>query len=694
MNDRRRGFIRLAWATAAVLALLTPAASGTVLDGIPLDGRAEAVLVGMLVPILFVLDRRVFDRLHARLVTGALVAAKAASIGLLTTNGLCTELRTDRPVVGPVEAIRFDEPSGFMRSWDVRAHWGAGTPACSAITRRDYPSRASFPVWFVNLLENTNPPHLALNMRMTGVITTSQRGQLGISTAPALGASLVVDGQPVAADSNRQLATWLDPGSHTISLTARLAGDDWRLVPSWQGGTLWSSVLVTLREPSALDRALWWLLPHVTTILAVMLIGGWLVGAVRRSPLDSASLACVALACLMTVSAVWWVPSLSRIAPLAFTPLLLLPAAGRAGGIRAVTWLVGLPWLALAGALAVQHVGEFARYTRGDDWLVYQIAAHRIYLYGYWLEAGESLFYYQPLYRWIAGALHMVFGDSSAGELYWDAASLLIGALLAFHLTRAHLGARAALAAAMFTLVTFTVTPIWYFIGRGLAEISAAAFGWAAALTLARSGGRFGRALLAGVLGVLAYYTRLNQMLFAGSLVVFLLPPSAPSAALRRPIVVLRSFPWRSVAAYASMLALGLLLLGLRAWIYAGTFTIFGGTSFGLNHTGLALTTLFSAEVWANVGHSLLAQTMVNEAFDVRGLVVLAGSMTAVLAVVQVPRLSRVPLVVALSGIGALLGAFVAHAHGYPGRFSIHLVPLATPAALLAIKAVTGTVPR
>ena len=49
-----------------------------------------------------------------------------------------------------------------------------------------------------------------------------------------------------------------------------------------------------------------------------------------------------------------------------------------------------------------------------------------------WLEGGSKMFDYQALYRWISGALHLVFGDSSVGETYVDASCLLAGSLLAF----------------------------------------------------------------------------------------------------------------------------------------------------------------------------------------------------------------------------------------------------------------------
>ncbi len=51
---------------------------------------------------------------------------------------------------------------------------------------------------------------------------------------------------------------------------------------------------------------------------------------------------------------------------------------------------------------------------------MFQRWAYRIYLQGYWLHGGELTFWFQPFYRWIAGALHLVFGDSSMGEFWWD----------------------------------------------------------------------------------------------------------------------------------------------------------------------------------------------------------------------------------------------------------------------------------
>jgi hypothetical protein len=676
----------LVWALVAVIALLVPGPAAGWLDGIPLDGRWEAVLLGMLLPLLCVLERRVFEHRLARVLVGAIIAVKLGAGLLLTTQGLCSEFRADGPVNGPIGTIEIGEPTGLMRSWDVRAHWGGGTPRCSAITRRDYRRRDEFPAWFVNVLDNASPPHRELTMVTRGVVTVGEPGTLAFEITPSNDAVLRVDGAVVqAGGASGRLTAPLTTGAHDVELRSRLTGAGWRFVPSWQGQSVWSSALVTTARPTAVDRALWRVLPGLADLLALSLIAYWLFVAVSLAPLDRWSTVAVLAAAIATGYAAW-TDSMARFAPLALAFVLASPSARRNPGSRTALWLVGLPWMVFAAVLAFPRIGELTLYSAGDDWLSYQVSAYRIYLQGYWLEAGERLFYYQPLYRWIAGVLHIVFGDSSAGEMFWDGACLLTGAMVAFVLCRPWLGGFGALFAAALTLTLFTLTPIWYFIGRGLAEISAGAFAWVAALWLIRSRGGGPRAVLVGgVFAVLAFYTRLNHMLFAGSLMAFLLPPRTTADALRHPKLLWQSLRTSDAVAYASVLVLGLVLLAMRAWAYTGELSPFAGTSLGLNHTGLAPSTVLSVAVWRNVFHSLFAQMIVNEVFDVRGLIVLAGCASAFLAVLQVPRFSRLPLATVVAVLGGLAGALIAHAHGYPGRFSVHLVPLATAAATLAL---------
>jgi hypothetical protein len=97
-------------------------------------------------------------------------------------------------------------------------------------------------------------------------------------------------------------------------------------------------------------------------------------------------------------------------------------------------------------------VGRFTLYEAGHDYWMYQRFAYRIVMQGYWLEGGSTQFYFQPFYRWVSGVLHLLFGDSSAGEFFWEGACFLVSALLAFFLTKASSGFRCGLIAAVITL--------------------------------------------------------------------------------------------------------------------------------------------------------------------------------------------------------------------------------------------------
>ena len=94
------------------------------------------------------------------------------------------------------------------------------------------------------------------------------------------------------------------------------------------------------------------------------------------------------------------------------------------------------------------------------------------------------------------------FGDSSAGEIFVDASSLLIGALLAFWIVKAIAGFRWGVAAGAGSLMTYSLGTTWYFVGRGLSETVGAGFGFAAAFFLLR--GRLGRPRSIAAAGVLA----------------------------------------------------------------------------------------------------------------------------------------------------------------------------------------------
>src|SRR5260221_3366877 len=103
---------------------------------------------------------------------------------------------------------------------------------------------------------------------------------------------------------------------------------------------------------------------------------------------------------------------------------------------------------------------------------MYQRFAYRIVLQGYWLEGGSPTFWFQAGYRWIVGLLHVVFGDSSVGEWYWDGACLLAGALFSFRIARAFAGFRWGFVAAVAPPGVFVLVTAPKPIGIGVGALS------------------------------------------------------------------------------------------------------------------------------------------------------------------------------------------------------------------------------
>jgi hypothetical protein len=247
-------------------------------------------------------------------------------------------------------------------------------------------------------------------------------------------------------------------------------------------------------------------------------------------------------------------------------------------------------------------------------------------------------------------------------------------------------GYRWGMAAAGAVLATFTLGTSWHVIGRGLSEIAAAGWAFLAMFFLLRARrGSVAWVLAAALMGVLMFLTRLNHLLWAATLPVLLLSlrPSTSLAALGPALARIR---WPRVTLYAATLAAALLLFMTRTWYFTGAFSLFHGTSLRHNDTGLRPWTLFDPAVWAKVWHSLASLMWMNEPprVDARAMVMAAGFAIGVAALLQVPVARRVPGALVLAAAGAAFGSLFAHAHGYPGRFSIHAVPLAGAIVALA----------
>ena len=675
----------LVWPALAIVALAWPSRALGPLDGLPLNGRAEALLIGLVIPALLWLNARALNHRVLRGVASALLLLKIGSMAL-TPQGLCARFSTTAPFVGETHTIPIVEPSGWLRSWDIRADWGAETPQCTAIVDRAYASGREFPAWFVNLVDSIRPGHRDLSMAVAGVMHVTSPGMFSLPVAKDMTITGTIGGVAVNSAAAPVLAA-LPAGNHAIALQASLVGSEWSLQPSWNGTDAWSTASFTRGERTALD----WLAPAIafaTTLTAGSLVLLWTLATLLpwREELPVIAWAVVA-SIVMAIAA--GVDSLYRVAPLLLGAAVAIPVRASHRNLKTAFLLIGMPWLAFFAARALPEFGRFTSYTH-DDWLAYQVAAYRIYMGGYWLEGGNLAFDYQPLYRWICGAVHVVFGDSSAGEILLDASSLLAGALLTFSIVKMAAGFRWAIAASAAVLMTFEVGTTWYFVGRGLSEISAAGCGFLAAFMLLR--GRLGRPrsiVAAGLFCGLMFYTRLN-FLIAGLALVALLLPLRVSSSIADLTGYARHLRVRSAIVYVGVVGTSVFLFMTRTWWYTGRFSALYGTSLKNNDIGLRIDTVAEPAVWQKIAHSLATLVFVNEPphVDPRAAFVIAGTIVIVLATLQVPVVRRLPAVVTLAALGTFASGFFVHTHNYPGRMSIPLIPFACAAAAIGARQV------
>jgi hypothetical protein len=673
------------WGILAAGALLWPDRISGPFDGVPLDRVAEAVLVAGLLPALWYLHPRFLRTSRAHACILALVAWKVCSALLFVQDGWCLRFEPARP---------FAKDAGTVpHAWDMRADWRSPNPACSAIMTRSYEELRDFPAWFFNLpppseswpIAADRPPGATVALQVHGFIDAPAAGVLQIDTGPDVTAAVTVDAVPLHGPSP------IGAGLHYVSIDGVLTGDRWALVPRWNGQDIWSSMTTTVRRPSALDLAARPWIRFVPTIAAVVLLVLWLTSAGVEigggALLAWTGLASLLIGWLVQTDRVW----LARWGILALVAAVLVPVRPKLRNLRGAFAMIGIPWLTFVLVSSAPAIGRFIIYDVGHDYWMYQRFAYRIVLQGYWLEGGSIVFYFQPFYRWIVGFLHVVFGDSSAGEWYWDGACLLSGALLSFRITRRYAGFRWGIVAAVTTLAVFVLGTAQYLIGQGLSEISSAGLLSMAALAAIDSRHRrTAAAIAAGVLATLAFYTRLNNLIMAAGVALFALPLDVPVRALIRPAVWWRRVAWRTVLIVASVLALGLFCFAWRTWHYTGVFSVFYGTQryiVSLWQPGAPIGVTLQ-----RVAHSVMLVLTVNDPprLDPYALPILTGAVVAVLSIAGTPGLRDLPAAAVLFFFASIAGAFVAAGWTYTGRFSIHVMPITCALAVCGAARLSG----
>jgi hypothetical protein len=685
------------WGSAAIAVLLWPGRLSGSLDGAPLDQVPEAILLGLVAPFLWWLNPRFVRQRFTQVLIVVLIVAKIGS-SFLEQDGWCVQFETPKPFV--------TDSVGRIKSWDVRADWRSTAPRCSAILARPYKEFKEFPVWFFNMpptdanlpTADDRPPYATLDMVVTGYLHANAAGELIIESGETMKTALVIDGQVIEPVGPARHQTIVEAGRHAIQIRSHLTGNRWALVPLWNGSPIGSSgfATATLASVDAGDRRLRVPLAWLIALTTWLLIAGWVASFIWqwRDPvtLGFAAIASIIVSWLgahpypnyvMTPWALWSITALGL--------AIALPVPERHRTLKGAFVLIGLPWLAFVTGVHASHIGRFSFYAGGDDMWMFQRFAYRIYLQGYWLQGGELTFWFQPFYRWIAGALHMLFGDGSMGEFWWDATCLMVSALFAHQVTAAAYGFRWGLAAAVLCLTVVMQGPAWMFVGIGLSDIASAGFIYFAALIVvsARQRGTIpiSTAIGAGVLAAIGFYTRLNNLPMAFASSAFGLSLAVASRGWWRPKQWLPHVSWNALAGVAGVIVIAMLLFTLRTYYYTGVFSMLHGTTWG-NHAlwrpGQPL-----ADAAAGMFSSLMMVLTFNDPprFAVYAIPLLFGALVALLSMLNVKPFRDVPLALSAFFLVACSGALAARGVAYAGRFSMHLLGAGCALTVCAVAA-------
>ena len=670
------------WSIALLAAVLWPGRLIGPLDGAPFDAPHEALLLAAVLPMLWFLAPAFLRTRALRVLTSSMLLWKLAGWLLLTQTGWCATFLAAPAVNAPLQA---------QQSWDVRTLW-APRPGCSAILTRPYRQFEEFPAWTINILpEDARPPAGSFALHTHGIIVSPKNSQLNVLTDASAVVSGEIDGRPIAASS------WpaaLALGQHDVNLSVALHGSHWRFVPQLNGADVFSAAPTFVSSPTALDRLVGGWGRWVTPVLVGLLLLMWAAFAVRNlQPGAIASAWTLAAGAGAFALGLLVEPPLVRFTMLGLFAAMFVPVPERSRTLRSAFLLVAVPWIAFYAGRSLHDIGHFTVYTTGDDWWTFQRHAYRIFMEGFWFEGGEKTFWNQPLYRWTAGVLHLIFGDSSAGEMYLDVAGVAVGALFAYDAVSRFASFRFGILAAVLVLNVAMLGPNWYGIGRGLSEISAALCVYLTAFALRRSRGRtWPHVLLAGLFAALAFFTRLNHLVLLLALVLLLLPESVEAGSAFRLGDIWRRLPKATSVAYLSCLALAVVALSTRTWYYTGHFSLFLGTQRDLVSTGLRPSTIFSGAAWGRALESVAMITTVQDPprLDPRVIVVTVGALCSVLGLLAAPIVRRIPIGLAVFCVGAFAGGFLVRGSAYAGRFSVQLIPIATAVAVSSLALALG----
>jgi hypothetical protein len=464
--------------------LLTPSKIPSLLDGIPWDTPIEFIFATLLLPFAFLTGRRFLNKKIITIILGLLFIIKLALTFFLPQSGLGVRAYSSE------EALQ----SG---NWE-KSYGSLLTPSYTQVTQLPYRTFREFPIEWINrngfdadnfwlALELAGVARLQENERLVFIVEGARQAQLEMIDAESKSAIpiiIVKSANELDARLYREI-----PYVQKFELRGLLVFQNfgqYRLEPVilYPDGSARSALSRIWTSSNGFDFPLM-AFQYALNFIAIALMGIILASLIAGIFVlyRTAQLGAVDLYLAITGFSVFYIADISSkpninilflffigvLACIKITDILTAPHAY--SGMRCL-FSIGMPLLWMFLALDINNLQSVAIFPQEQDCLEYQILARNIFVNGDIFLAKTPPFAYKVLFPYLAGLLHIFFGQSASSLLFLNIWCALLSSVLILKLSDSfELPARISLPVSIsFLLILCLPSNYIYYFRFGLIE--------------------------------------------------------------------------------------------------------------------------------------------------------------------------------------------------------------------------------
>lgn len=326
------------------------------------------------------------------------------------------------------------------------------------------------------------------------------------------------------------------------------------------------------------------------------------------------------------------------------------------------------------------EINSVREFSYGDDWDVFHEFARRIVIDKEWLLAGEPIFYFRPLIRYVYAVHYILFGNSVFAHKITEAWSIILISYYTFLIGKnLKINIYVSLFFSSILLCLYLGDNFRWLIGRGLPEYYAAALIMFTAYWLGNSILSISKFTVCVILGVLGCWLREDHGILLVSLIFFI--PNNLKISLNENFFKIFIFfikkNFYTIFLFGFFITSGFLLMFVRNYYLSGDFAF-------LTHPNLAhITTIVIRDnfsIWSNMffGINLTFEEFNKSGFykipKIYSIFLIGGFILSLISLWRIRFINyNFSLSVAIFSI--LLPYLYLNNIGYAPRYTIHYLP-------------------